>query len=112
MFTRCYMLMKDTATAPVITVATGSSEPVSLEIPGVNSTPGTVAVLLKNVGSKEIIKSSVPTADGLVFALPDGSTVKIVDNSKDFRTSIPAIGLTTLPQPPADLERSQSDPCL
>lgn len=57
---------------------------VKVEIPLTNPAPGAVAVLVKADGSEEIIKTSMPTAEGVAVALPDGATVKIVDNSKDF----------------------------
>lgn len=71
-------------TAPVVTVKTGSADPVKVEIPTADVTPGTVAVIVNADGSEEVIKTSVPTENGLTVALPDGATVKIVDNSKSF----------------------------
>jgi len=73
-----------TAAAPAVTVKTGSETPVKVLIPTVESKPGTVAILVKADGTEEIIKTSVSTGDGLAVALPDGATVKIVDNSKHF----------------------------
>ena len=76
-------------TAPVVTVKTGSDEPVKVLIPTTEAKPGTVAVILKADGTEEIVKTSVSTADGLAVALPDGATVKVVDNSKTF-ADVPA----------------------
>ena len=70
--------------APAITVNTSSAQPVKVEIPAVDPTPGTVAVLVKADGTEEIIKTSVPTQSGVAVSLSDGATVKIVNNSKDF----------------------------
>lgn len=77
----------DTATA--VTVNTGSGDEVMVEIPAVDVTPGTVAVLMKEEGTQEVIKTSVPTGNGVAVSLPDGATVKLVDNSKDF-ADVPA----------------------
>ena len=76
-------------TAPVVTVKTGSDEPVKVLIPTTEAKPGTVAVIVKENGTEEIVKTSVSTADGLAVSLPDGATVKIVDNSKTF-ADVPA----------------------
>ena len=80
---------RDTGSAPAVTVSTGSKEPVKVEIPLSNTTPGTVAVLVKADGTEEVIKTSVPTEKGVAVALPDGATVKLVDKSKDF-ADVPA----------------------
>lgn len=71
--------------APSVTVHTGSAAAVKVEIPVSAPTPGTVAVLVRGDGSLEILRNSVPTADGVTVSLPDGATVKIVDNRKDFQ---------------------------
>lgn len=63
---------------------TGSKTPVKVEIPVADPTPGTVAVLVHADGTETTVKTSVPTADGLTASLPDGATVKVVDNSKNF----------------------------
>lgn len=78
-------------TAPTVTVNTGSEGEVTVEIPTADVTPGTVAVLVKADGTEEVIKTSVPTENGLAVSLPDGATVKLVDNSKDF-ADVPADG--------------------
>lgn len=75
-------------TAPLITVNTGSGEPVMVEIPTAAPTFGTVAVLVRADGTEEIIKTSVPTANGVAVAVPDKATVKIVDNRMEF-TDVP-----------------------
>lgn len=80
---------KDIETAPVVTVDTGSKDPVRVEIPAVEPTPGTVAVLVNADGSTEVVKTSVPTANGISAALPNGAVVKVVDNSKSF-SDVPA----------------------
>ena len=75
---------KDIQTAQTITVYTQKDELVKVAIPTVSPTAGTVAVIVNEDGSTSIIRSSVPTTDGIVAALPDGATIKIVDNSKSF----------------------------
>lgn len=45
---------------------------------------GDVAVIVKADGSKEVVKASVATEDGLKVTLPEGATLEIVDNSKSF----------------------------
>ena len=80
---------QDTASAPTVTVSTGSSTPVKVEIPAAAPTPGTVAVLVRADGTEEVIKASIPMDSGIVVQLLDGTTVKIVDNSKCF-SDVPA----------------------
>ncbi len=75
---------KNTSSAPTVTVKTGSAGPVRVTIPVVDPVPGDVAILVRPDGSEEILKTSVPVPNGVTAALPDGATVKIVDNSKDF----------------------------
>lgn len=74
----------DSATAPVVTVNTANEEPVKVEIPVSNAGNGTVAVLVKADGTEEIIKTTIPTADGIAVTLNSGESVKVVDNSKYF----------------------------
>ena len=76
--------VRDTAAAPSVTVTTGSAEPIKVEIPTVSPTVGTVAVMIHADGTEEIIKRSVPTANGISVALPNGATVKIKDNTPAF----------------------------
>ena len=75
---------KDIQMAQTIRVYTQKDELVKVAIPTVSPTASTVAVIVNEDGSTSIIRSSVPTADGVVAALPDGATIKIVDNSKSF----------------------------
>ena len=82
--------VRDAEAAPAVTVNTGSEEPVRVEIPSGDPAPGTVAVLVHEDGTEEVIKTSVPTAEGVVVSLPDGATVKLVDNSKEFTDIAPA----------------------
>lgn len=77
-------LTTDASAAPTITIATGSGQPVKVEIPVEKTTPGTVAVIVKADGTEEVVKTSLATESGVTLAVPDGATVKIVDNSKSF----------------------------
>ena len=79
----------DISAAPAIKVYTQRDEPVRVGIPVVWPTPGTVAVMVNEDGPERVIQGSVPTDNCLVAFLPNGATVKIVDNSKSF-SDVPA----------------------
>ena len=76
---------RNSNTAPTVKVELpkGTGE-TKVEIPVTNVKPGTVAVLVHADGTEEIVKNSLPTADGIQLTVDGGATVKIVDNSKDF----------------------------
>ena len=76
---------RDSSTAPSVKVELpkGAGE-TKVEIPVTNVKPGTVAVLVHADGTEEIVKNSLPTADGIQLTVNGGATVKIVDNSKGF----------------------------
>ena len=75
--------------APTVTVDLPSGTAVQVEIPVKRVTSGTVAVLVKDNGTEEVIKTSLTTENGVAITLSDGDTVKIVDNSKTF-TDVPS----------------------
>ena len=76
---------RDSSTAPTVKVELPkNSGDTKVEIPVTNVKPGTVAVLVHADGTEEIVKNSLPTADGIQLTVNGGATVKIVDNSKDF----------------------------
>ena len=76
---------RDSNTAPTVKVELPkNSGDTKVEIPVSNVKPGTVAVLVHADGTEEIVKNSLPTADGIQLTVNGGATVKIVDNSKDF----------------------------
>lgn len=79
---------RNTADAPAITVSTGGV-PAKVAIPVSSPSAGTVAVIIREDGSSQLITNSALTADGISAVLPDGATVKIVDNSKSF-ADVPA----------------------
>ena len=70
--------------APTITVSAPDSGTVSVTVPVKEANSSTVAMLLKEDNTWEIVKKSVLTEDGLTVPLEDGATIKIVDNSKNF----------------------------
>ena len=74
----------DSASAPTVTVDLPSGKSVKVEIPVSGVTPGTVAVIVGKDGEETIAMTSIPTENGVVVALADGDTVKVVENSKDF----------------------------
>ena len=76
---------RNSNTAPTVKVELpkGTGE-TKVEIPVSNVKPGTVAVLVHADGTEEIVKNSLPTADGIQLTVNGGATFKIVDNSKDF----------------------------
>ena len=76
---------RDSSTAPTVKVELPkNSGDTKVEIPVSNVKPGTVAVLVHADGTEEIVKNSLPTADGIQLTVNGSATVKIVDNSKDF----------------------------
>lgn len=74
----------DRETAPTVTVNLPVGGSVKVEIPVEDVTAGTVAVIVKANGTKEVIKTSLTTENGVAVTLSDGDTVKVVDNSKTF----------------------------
>lgn len=76
---------KDNSTAPTVKVELPrNSGETKVEIPVSNVKPGTVAILVHADGTEEIVKTSLPTADGIQLTVNGSATVKIMDNSKDF----------------------------
>ena len=76
---------RNSSTAPTVKVELpkGAGE-TKVELPVSNANSGTVAVLVHPDGTEEIVKSSLPTENGIRLKLDGDATVKIVDNSKDF----------------------------
>ncbi len=75
----------DKASAPVVTISLPANTSAKVEIPVANVTSGTVAVLVKEDGTEEVVKSTLATENGVAITVSDGETVKIVDNSKSFQ---------------------------
>ena len=55
-----------------------------VEIPVKNVSGGTVAVIVHPDGTEEIVKDSLPTENGIQLTVSGNTTMKIMDNSKDF----------------------------
>ena len=75
---------KNSSDAQAITVDLQGSTSAKVEIPVNNANNGTVAVIVNADGTEQIIKTSVVTENGIKFNVPDGATIKIIDNSKSF----------------------------
>ena len=67
-----------------VTVNTKSETPVKVVIPVAETTSGTVAVLIKEDGTEQIIRDSVITEDGVMASVSDGDKIVIKDNTKTF----------------------------
>lgn len=61
-----------------------NSGKTTVEIPVDNVTSGTVAVIVHEDGTEELVKDSKPTEHGVQLELSGSTTVKIIDNSKTF----------------------------
>ncbi len=72
------------ADAATITVNTGSTETVTVSVPVADADTGTVAILVDAEGNETVITETALTEDGVSVPVPDGATIKIVDNSVDF----------------------------
>lgn len=55
-----------------------------IEIPVEDVNSGTVAVIVREDGTEEIVKGSKPTEDGIELAIDGSAAIRIIDNSKDF----------------------------
>ena len=74
----------DRDSAPTITVDLPEGVVARVEIPVDNVTPGTVAVLVEDDGTEKVIKTTVPTENGVTVTVSGGDIIKIVDNSHPF----------------------------
>ena len=61
-----------------------NADKTTVEIPVENVTSGTVAVIVHEDGTEELVKDSKPTERGVQLELSGSTTVKIIDNSKTF----------------------------
>jgi len=73
----------ENATAVEITVPK-DAESVKVEIPVEDVKPGTVAIIVHEDGTEEIVKTSTTSGNGVVLALESGASVKVVDNTRTF----------------------------
>lgn len=74
---------KDGETTAVVTVPT-RVDTTNVTIPAKNVKPGTVAVIVKDDGTEEIVRMSAVDEVGVMVKLADNATVKLVDNTKSF----------------------------
>jgi len=79
----------DRSAAPAVTLELPDGGSIKVTIPVEQITAGTVAVLVRDDGTEEIIRTSKTLTHGLSVELSDGDTVKIVDNAKPF-SDVPA----------------------
>ena len=63
---------------------------VTLTVPTNTATPGTVAVLIHEDGTREVIRKSVVVGNNIAIPLDGAAKVEIVDNSKYF-ADVPAM---------------------
>lgn len=76
---------EDSNSAPVVKIdLPKNAGETKIEVPVDNVTPGTVAVIVHEDGTEEILSSSKPTEDGLEFTIDGSATIKVIDNSKTF----------------------------
>ena len=61
-----------------------NADKTTVEIPVENVTSGTVAVIVHEDGTEELVKDSKPTESGVQLEISGSTTVKIIDNSKTF----------------------------
>ena len=75
---------KEAAKAQEITITLKGSDSAKVEIPVKNLTSGTIALLIKSDGSEEIVKNCLKTENGISLNAENGSTFRIIDNSREF----------------------------
>ena len=76
---------KDSNSAPTVKVELPKNAgETKIEIPVSNVNSGTVAVIVHEDGTEEIVKNSKPTEDGVQLTVDGNTVVRIIDNSKDF----------------------------
>ena len=73
----------DTAPTVEINLPANAGE-TKVEIPVANASAGTVVVIVHEDGTEEIVKTSAVSENGVVLALAEDATIKVVDNSRDF----------------------------
>ena len=74
----------DKTTAPTVTVNLPSKDATKVEVPVKDVTAGTVAVLVDADGNETVIKDTVQSDNGITVEVTNGTTIKVVDNSKSF----------------------------
>ncbi len=75
----------DSDDAPALTINTGDgADEATITIPLDGASAGTVAVVVNPDGTETIVRDVVVGDDGVTLTVADGTTLKFVDNSKDF----------------------------
>ena len=67
-----------------VTINTNYDEPIAVEIPVANVTPGCVIVIVDAEGNETVVANTKMTENGLVFNCADGATIKVEDKSISF----------------------------
>lgn len=75
---------ESTASAVTVELPKGSGK-TQVVIPVTEQTPGTVAVVVQPDGTQTVIVQSKLTGNGVAVTLEEGATLKIVDNSRQFK---------------------------
>lgn len=68
-----------------VTIHTGAARPVAVQIPVYGNDATTVAFLTGAGGSETIVKTALLTGGQMTVSVPDGATVRIWDNRKNFQ---------------------------
>lgn len=71
-----------------VTIRTDSFQPLTVEIPLQRPAAGIVAAVVNPDGTETILKTSLPTANGIVLPVSDGVSVKLLDNRKPFADTV------------------------
>lgn len=71
-----------------VTIRTDSFQPLTVEIPLQRPAAGIVAAVVNADGTETILKTSLPTANGIVLPVSDGVSVKLLDNRKPFADTV------------------------
>lgn len=76
---------RNSNSAPTVSVdLPRNSGETKIEIPVSNANSGTVAVIVHPDGTEEIARTSTTTENGVQLTVNGSTTIKIIDNSKDF----------------------------
>lgn len=67
-----------------INIQVGTDKTTKVNIPVTNTVAGTVAVLVHEDGSKEIIPTAIVKENYMIVSISDNTTLEIMDNSKIF----------------------------
>ena len=75
----------DSGSTPTVEITLPADvQSIVVEIPVEDPSPGVVAVVVNEDGSKTVVKQSVPTHGGVLLPLEGSATIRLVDNTKTF----------------------------